>query len=173
MTGPKSPDQKDDPAMPFVYLNITDVYERITEKHLATIKHANDNLINEFDWFFYANDDTYVIMENLRYFLADKCPDEKALYGKVMKYNAEGFSMFRNGDNRKGFIQGGSGWLASRESIRLFAKSMKEDSNFCVMKRGQWEDQEISDCYRKINVYPGESRDSQVRERFLMDRFDQ
>ena len=50
---------------------------------------------------------------------------------------------------------------------------MKENENFCIMIRGQWEDQEMSDCYRKINIYPGESRDSKIRERFLMDTFDQ
>ena len=51
MTGPKNPENNDDPKMPFVYLNITDTYQRITEKHKATILYANDNFINEFDWF--------------------------------------------------------------------------------------------------------------------------
>ena len=173
MTGPKSPGQIDDPSMPFVYLNLTDIYERVTEKHLATIKYVSDNIIEEFDWFLYANDDTYVIMENLRYFLADKCADEKTLYGKIMKYNREGGEMYRSGDNSKGFIQGGSGWLASRESIRLFANTLQKIPKFCVMRKGQWEDQEISNCYRKIDVYPGETRDSENKERFLMDKFEQ
>ena len=34
MTGPKSAETKDDPDMPFVYLNITDTLERLTLKHL-------------------------------------------------------------------------------------------------------------------------------------------
>ena len=39
MTGPKSANEDDDPNMPFVYLNITDKYERITDKTLKTIEY--------------------------------------------------------------------------------------------------------------------------------------
>ena len=72
--------------MPFVYLNITDQYLRITDKTLKTIEYVYDNLMNDFDWLVRANDDTYIILENLRLFLADKCPDEKKNYGKVLQY---------------------------------------------------------------------------------------
>ena len=50
MTGPKLDTQYDDPTMPFVYLNITDLYERITEKTIQTLLYVNDNLKNDFDW---------------------------------------------------------------------------------------------------------------------------
>ena len=48
---------------------------------------------------------------------------------------------------------------------------MKRDATFCVCQNGQIEDQEISDFYRKVDVLPGESRDSENRERFLMNAF--
>ena len=70
-------------------------------------------------------------------------------------------------------MQGGSGVLFSHESVRLFGKAMEMNSSFCVMLNGAAEDQEISDCFRKLNVYPGESRDELNRERFLMDTFAQ
>ena len=128
----------------------------------------------DFDWFLYANDDTYVVMDNLRYFLADKCADEKLMYGKVMSYYGEQIKIYASGDNRRGFIQGGCGWLVSRESIRAFVQEMDKDpENFCVMRNGAIEDQEVSDCYRKVNVYPGDSRDAENRERFLMNKFDE
>ena len=41
------------------------------------------------------------------------------------------------------------------------------------MFKGRWEDQEISNCFRKINVYPGETRDENNKERFFMDQFHQ
>ena len=173
MTGPKSPAHKDDPSMPFVYLNITDVLERLTIKHMETIRYAYEHLIEEFDWFLYANDDTYIIMDNLKAFLGDKCADEKFLYGKVMVHAGEQLRMYTSGDNRRGFIQGGSGWLVSRESIRRFGAAMAKDPNFCVLKMGAWEDQDMSDCYRKLDVYPGESRDPEIRERFLMNKFEE
>ena len=174
MTGPKSADQNDDPAMPFVYLNITDTLDQLTIKHMETLRYVYENLMNEFDWFVYANDDAYMIIENMRHFLADKCPNEKILYGKVMKHSMlDGKDVYTSGDNTRGFIQGGSGWLVSRESIRLFGEARRKNPHFCQLKIGAWEDQDMSDCYRKIDVYPGESRDSDNRERFLMNKFDE
>jgi hypothetical protein len=67
--------------------------------------------------------------------------------------------------------KGGSGFLISRESLKLLIESMRKDPKFCVMIKGRWEDQEISNCFRKINVYPGEARDELGRERFFMDQF--
>jgi len=125
MTGPKVAGQVDDPKMPFVYLNITDVYERITEKALKTIEYVYDNLMNEFDWFVRANDDTYIIMENLHLFLANRCSDEKVMYGKVLKHFRLKNKLV-SGNNSAGFLQGGSGVLISHESLRMFASSMKK-----------------------------------------------
>ena len=172
MTGPKQPEQKDDPNFEFVYLNMTDNYERITEKALLTFEYIYDNLMEEFDWFVRANDDTYIIMENLKLFLANKCPDEKIIYGKILKH-FRGSSLYKDGNNTKGFLQGGSGFLISRESLRLFVETMRKDPSFCVMLLGRLEDQEISNCFRKINIYPGETRDEFGRERFFMDQFHQ
>jgi glycoprotein-N-acetylgalactosamine 3-beta-galactosyltransferase len=171
MTGPKSSEQQDDPDMPFVYLNITDTLVRLTDKHIATIMHIYNNFMDEFDWFLYANDDTYIAMENLKYFVKDKCPNEGKLYGKVMKHPPWDKETLKSGDNSRGFIQGGSGWLSSHEAIKRFGEAMKRDPNFCVCGNGALEDQEISNCYRKVDVYPGESRDEENRERFFMDTF--
>ena len=171
MTGPKQ-GQDDDPTMPFVYLNLTDIYDRITDKTFKTMEYIYDNLMDEFDWFVRANDDTYIIMENLKLFLADKCADEKVIYGKILNHFRLKPS-FKSGNVSAGFLQGGSGFLMSRESVRLFVSSMKKDPTFCVMNNGRVEDQEICDCFRKLNIYPGETRDSLNRQRFFMDRFEQ
>ena len=125
MTGPKSADQIDDPKMPFVYLNITEDYFRMTDKTLKTIEYVYDNLMNDFDWFVRANDDTYIIVENLRLFLADKCPNEKMNYGKVLQY-VQLKQIYVSGNNSAGFHQGGAGVIISRESVRLFASSLKK-----------------------------------------------
>ena len=63
MTGPKQPEQKNDPNFEFVYLNMTDEYNRITEKALLTFEYIYDNLMEEFDWLVRANDDSYIIMD--------------------------------------------------------------------------------------------------------------
>jgi hypothetical protein len=81
--------------------------------------------------------------------------------------------IYNAGNNSKGFLQGGTGFIISREALRLFVTSMRKDPKFCVMFEGKWEDQEISNCFRKINVYPGETRDESNKERFFMDQFHQ
>ena len=86
MTSPKAPGQIDDPSMPFVYLNITDIKDKLTDKHISVVMYVYDNYLKDFDWFLYANDDTYIAMENLRLFLGNKCPTEKSLYGRVMRH---------------------------------------------------------------------------------------
>ena len=122
MTGPKNATAKDDPNIPFVYLNITDKYELITNKAIETMKYIYDNHLNDFDWYLRANDDTYVVMENLKTFLANKCPDKNEMYGKTLRYfMGPPFNDTFFGEKiDKGFIQGGSGWLISRNSLKLF-----------------------------------------------------
>ena len=175
MTGPKATGQHDDADMPFVYLDMIDIRSNLTDKHVATIEYVDEKYGDKFDWFLSTHDDTYIAMENLRLFLATKCGDEKRLYGKVMIYNEQLKKVYTHGDNSKGFIQGGSGWLASREAIRLFAQAQRKDPvNFCRWPHGRigyQEDQEVSDCYRKVDVYSGESHDELNRERFLMNAF--
>jgi len=161
--------------MPFVYLDMVDSKDNLTEKHIRTIMHVHANYMNDFDWYISTNDDTYIVMENLKLFVQDKCPNERKLYGKVMRYGlthvTDNGKEFHNDTNSQGFVQGGTGFVASREAIRQFAEAMKNDSKFCVNGNGWYEDQEISACYRKVGVYPGETRDGENRERFLMYGF--
>jgi glycoprotein-N-acetylgalactosamine 3-beta-galactosyltransferase len=174
MTGPKDETRNDDPDIPFVYLNISDKYELITNKAIQTMKYIYDYHLNDFDWYLRANDDTYVIMENLKTFLSHKCPNSKEMYGKALRYfmNDPYIKEFSGKNIDKGFIQGGAGWLISRESVKIFVETLNKDPNFCVMKRGQLEDQEICNCFRKINILTSESRDEEYKERFLMDKFE-
>ena len=172
MTGPKQPEQKNDPNFEFVYLNMTDEYNRITEKALLTFEYIYDNLMEEFDWLVRANDDSYIIMENLKLFLSNRCSDDMSIYGKVLRHTHMR-KQYNAGDNRKGFLQGGSGVIISREALRLFVEAMRNDSQFCVMFHGGFEDQEIANCFRKINIYPGDTRDEVNRERFFMETFHQ
>ncbi|ROT63416.1 putative glycoprotein-N-acetylgalactosamine 3-beta-galactosyltransferase 1, partial [Penaeus vannamei] len=44
-------------------------------------RHAYLHYYNDYDWFVKADDDTYFIMENLRYWLHDKDPEVPYYYG--------------------------------------------------------------------------------------------
>jgi hypothetical protein len=90
--------------MPFVYLDMVDSKDNLTEKHIRTIMHVHANYMNDFDWYISTNDDTYIVMENLKLFVQDKCPSERKLYGKVMRYGlthvTDNGKEFHNDTNR-------------------------------------------------------------------------
>jgi len=134
MAGHKSTFKDVDPkymSMPYVFLNITsDIKFYLTDKHIGSIMHVYDNYMNKFDWFIYANDDTFIAMDNLKLFLKDKCPFEPKLYGRVMKYDQERVKIYTSGNNSRGFLQGGCGILESHEAIRRFGDAMKKDPRF-------------------------------------------
>ena len=101
--------------------------------------------------------------------------DKNEMYGKTLRYfMGPPYNDTFYGENLdRGFIQVGAGWLISRDSLKQFIESTKQDPKFCVMKRGQLEDQEICNCFKKLNIFPAETRDDELRERFLMDKFEQ
>ncbi len=53
-------------SFPTIGLNIREGLEGLTTKTMTSLQYIYDHHLNEADWFLKADDDTYVIMENLR-----------------------------------------------------------------------------------------------------------
>ena len=64
--------------------------------------------IDKYDWFFKGDDDTYVVMNNLRKFLFNKNSSEPNFYGKLMS----------NGLTPEGYPQGGAGYAFGKEALK-------------------------------------------------------
>lgn len=65
----------------FVEVDVEEGRNHLTAKTMHAFKHMYDNHFDEADWFMKADDDTFAIMENLRYFLSDKNPSDPVYYG--------------------------------------------------------------------------------------------
>ncbi|KZS02144.1 Uncharacterized protein APZ42_000934, partial [Daphnia magna] len=108
------------------------------------------------DWFLKADDDTYVIVENLRYFLSGFNTSEPLYFGHKFK------TIVKNG-----FFSGGAGYALSKEATRRFVTIGYHNASLCRKDHGGAEDVEMANCMEKLNVSAMDTRDSQGRGRFF------
>ncbi|XP_043913267.1 C1GALT1-specific chaperone 1-like isoform X2 [Protopterus annectens] len=73
---------------------------------------AYQNYINEYNWFLIVNHNTFVIIENLKYFLFDKNPEHPYYIGKSLKHGSDNYI-----DSRGGIV-------LSKEALRRFITSL-------------------------------------------------
>ncbi len=145
--------------MNIVYLNLTDTNRlNLTSKTIETLLYANRIMIEDFDWILKADDDTYVIMENLKKFLRYKCSSDMTYYG--FRYKPLLPDTFSHD-----FNSGGAGYVISNKAVRKFSENYLGNNWFCRNTTGS-EDVDIAKCMKEINVLPGDSRDEQGLERF-------
>ena len=148
----------------FVFLRLpSDTYEELTEKTIQTLVHVYENYLDSFDWLMKADDDTFVLVDNLRAFLSDKCADENTAFGRVLLFKPL---------KDMGYLAGGSGYALSRETVRRFGQEMeRKGPSFCKSDT-KFEDIDLAGCLYKIGVELGDSRDGLGRDRFHPLDFD-
>ncbi|UJR27205.1 hypothetical protein I4U23_008501 [Adineta vaga] len=134
--------------------NIIPGYDHLTQKSTLAFLFAYKNYANDFDWFIKADDDTFVIVENLRGFLSKQNASEPVTFGYNFKVIVP-----------QGYHSGGASYVLSQESLRRFHRA-HEDSTASCRTDGGAEDVEIAKCLRTQGVYPGKSIDSYNRELF-------
>lgn len=108
--------------------------------------------LDKADWFLKADDDTYVIVENLRLLLSRFSPDKPVYLGRR-------FRRFVH----QGYMSGGAGYVLSRESVRRYVRALHHGT--CTQSTSA-EDLLLGFCLQKLGVPAGDSRDHQHRETF-------
>ncbi|XP_078592643.1 glycoprotein-N-acetylgalactosamine 3-beta-galactosyltransferase 1-like isoform X2 [Branchiostoma floridae x Branchiostoma japonicum] len=144
--------------LPTVVLNVTEGRESLLQKSIHAFKHVYEHHLDEADWFLKADDDTYVIMENLRHFLSNKDPEEPVYYG--FRFNSI------RPDTKNGYMSGGAGYVLSREAVRRLVTQGMDDPRKCRLHSKAPEDLEIGRCLEKAGVLAGDSRDEEGRQTF-------
>ena len=79
----------------------------LTEKTIAALKYLYANHLDDYDWFLKADDDVYIIMENLKFLLSHYKPQEPVYLGHLFKKYS-----------KWGYMSGGAGYLLSKEALR-------------------------------------------------------
>nr|KAG5706728.1 hypothetical protein BaRGS_007231 [Batillaria attramentaria] len=85
-------------TIPTIGLNVSEGRNNLTPKYMHAYKYVIENHMEDADWFLKADDDTYVIMENLRYFLSFYNTDDPIFFGQIFQKFA-----------KQGYPSGGSG----------------------------------------------------------------
>lgn len=143
--------------VPVVQVDTQEGRQYLWQKTRAAFQHIYDNLLDDYDWFLKADDDTFVIVENLRYFLSSYKPDTAIYFGHKFKPYV-----------KQGYMSGGGGYVVSRTGIKQLVDIAFKDSKKCKSKEfvGGAEDVEIGKCFENAGVVAGDSRDEQHRNRF-------
>ena len=125
--------------------------DHLVERTMRSFDYIYTHYLDEADWFVKADDDTYVIMENLRYLLSAHHPDQLAYFGHHFKAVVS-----------QGYMSGGAGYVISREALRRFGN---RSADLC-REDGGAEDVEFGKCLEKLQVPPKDSRDKLGQSRF-------
>ncbi|CAI5687995.1 unnamed protein product [Oreochromis niloticus] len=142
----------DDPDFPTVGLGTKEGRDQLYWKTIRAYHYAYEHYADEADWFLKADDDTYVIVDNLRWVLANHTPDEPIYFGRRFKPYT-----------KQGYMSGGAGYVLSKEALRRFVEGFK--SKQCTHTTSV-EDLAMGQCMEKVGVLAGDSRDSFHRETF-------
>ena len=141
----------EDPSFPTVKIQVEHGRDHLTAKTMAAFDYVYKNHIDDADWFMKADDDTYVILENLRYLLSSHEPTEPVFFGHHFKVIV-----------KQGYFSGGGGYVVSKEALKRFGERPNDK---CASDNGA-EDVEWGRCMESLGVKTGDSRDSLGRTRF-------
>ena len=140
-----------DPVLPTVKLNVSEGRENLWDKTKKAFENVYKNHFQDYDWFVKADDDTYMIVENLRYLLKDFDPNQPLFFGQKLKLN---------GGKQTVFFSGGAGYVLSREALKRFAETGMRDPELCRQDPGGPEDV-VFGCLENLGVETGDSRDQE------------
>ncbi|XP_067832834.1 glycoprotein-N-acetylgalactosamine 3-beta-galactosyltransferase 1-like isoform X2 [Heptranchias perlo] len=121
-------------------------------KTIRAFQYVHEHYLDEADWFMKADDDTYVIVDNLRWLLSKHLPSKPIYFGKRFKPYV-----------KQGYMSGGAGYVLSKEALKRFIEGFK--ANICS-HTSSVEDLALGQCMAKVGVEAGDSRDTMGRETF-------
>ncbi|NP_001070842.1 glycoprotein-N-acetylgalactosamine 3-beta-galactosyltransferase 1-A [Danio rerio] len=143
---------EEDRSFPTVGLGTGEGRDQLYWKTIRAFHYALKNHGHEADWFLKADDDTFVVVDNLRWILSNYTPEQPIYFGKRFKPYT-----------KQGYMSGGAGYVLSKEALRRFVEGFS--TKVCTHTTPV-EDLAMGQCLEKMGVLAGDSRDSLHRETF-------
>ncbi|KAK3696202.1 hypothetical protein RRG08_027645 [Elysia crispata] len=142
-----------DKNFPAIGLGTPEGRGHLTAKTMAAFRYIYEYHFNDADWFMKADDDTFMIVENLRLFLASKNSSEPIYFGHLFKLYV-----------KQGYYSGGGGYVISKEALRRFGHNAV-NSDLCPQDGGA-EDLNFGLCMERLGVVTSPSLDAHGRTLF-------
>ncbi|XP_040566036.1 glycoprotein-N-acetylgalactosamine 3-beta-galactosyltransferase 1 isoform X1 [Lepeophtheirus salmonis] len=135
-----------------------DTYNTIWGKVKTALRDSYERYKNEADWFIKADDDSFAVVENIKYFIESKKikPSDPTWFGSQ-------YHLF----SKHGYMAGG-GYVMSLEAVRRFVEIGLNRTNNEGCKAHDdtgAEDAEMGKCMSTVGVVPIDSRDTYGRSR--------
>ncbi|KAG8452554.1 hypothetical protein GDO86_004368 [Hymenochirus boettgeri] len=139
-------------SFPTIGLGTKEGRDQLYWKTIRAFQYVHKHYLNKADWFYKADDDTYVVMDNLRWMLSNYTPDQPIYFGSRFKPYT-----------KQGFMSGGAGYVLSKEALNRFVDGFQ--TGVCT-HTSSVEDLALGQCMEKMGVIAGDSRDTEKRETF-------
>uniref|UniRef100_A0A2P2I6U7 Glycoprotein-N-acetylgalactosamine 3-beta-galactosyltransferase 1 n=1 Tax=Hirondellea gigas TaxID=1518452 RepID=A0A2P2I6U7_9CRUS len=147
---------KEDPELGSIAATQDEGREYLWQKTKNAFQYIYQHHLQDADWFFKADDDTFVIMENLRLMLSEHNSSLPLWLGRRSR-------MYSN----QGYMSGGAGYVLSGAAVRLLVDKGLSNPEVCRQEHDGDEDVEMGACMQNVGVVYGDSRDHEGRERFF------
>lgn len=149
-----TPHEKNSQLQDVVELQMHEGRDVLWGKTKLVFEYAYTNQLDNFDFFLKADDDTYVILENMRYMLSTVNASEPVYMGRRFKPFTP-----------QGYMSGGAGYILSREAVRRFVETGLR-RKVCKQDHTGAEDAEMGICLEQLGVRVVDSLDELGRNRF-------
>ena len=116
--------------MPTVALPVLDTYQNLWGKTKAALRYLYTHHLDDAEWFYKADDDTYAVMENMRFMLSSFNSSTALHLG--FKFKDE-----RN-KIKQGFMSGGSGYILTKEAIKKFIDILIEEESLPLQNKNTY-----------------------------------
>ena len=180
---------KENPKIGSIKVDVRATWDNLWPKLIGTVHHIWEHYSNDYDWFLKADTDSYIIMENLKEFLASEqqirdFTNESLVYGRrIMNPLHLGNLIndqfwFGNPQNERIgellmeqygknsqliYNHGGAGYVMNRKFLSDFVEALNSTESV----HGKIpEDMAISFLMKSKGIFPQRTRDKKGRERF-------